>query len=191
MNSNSIKKPNYSNIELTIKNNQTFQFIGRIHFLQHLFFISLIPFLIWYLQYEITDILNNLYIVGFAISLIGIILISFLVGIFFWAIIRYYFNIYRRNITINSKEIQFRIKGKTKECLEWKDILNISKAYSRFYKITIDKDEKWNLIIVKPKLGEVFTINPRVLKNKDFSQKYMKEIIFYILSHYHNGVSYP
>ena len=186
MNSNSIKKPNYSNIELAIENDQSFNFIGRIHFLQHIFFVSLIVFFIWYLQYEITDILTNLHIMGYTFSLIGIILISFLVGIFFWAIIRYYFNIYRRNITINSKEIQFRIKGKTKECLEWKDILNISKAYSRFYKITIDKDEKWNLIIVKPKLGEVFKINPRVLKNKDFSQKYIKEIVFFILTHYYH-----
>lgn len=187
MNSNSIKKPNYSNIELAIKNNQTFQFIGRIHFLQHIFFVSSIVFLIWHLQHEITDILNNLYIMGFAISLAGIIIYSFYVGIVISVSIWYYFSVYRRNIIINSKKIQFRIKGKTKECLEWKDILSISKAYSRFYKkLTIVKDEKWNLIIVKPKLGEELKINPRMLKNKDFSQKYMKEVLFFILTHYYH-----
>lgn len=124
---------------------------------------------------------------GYTFSLIGIILYSFLVGFFIYVIIWYYFSVYRRNIIINSKEIQFRIKGKTKECLEWKDILSISKAYSRFYKkLTIDKGEKWNLIIVKPKLGEELKINLRVLYNKDFSQKYMKEVLFFILTHYYH-----
>ena len=187
MNSNSIKKPNYPKIKLAIENDQNFSFFGRIPLFQHIFFVSLIVFLIWYLQYEITDIMNNLYIIGFAISLAGIIILSFFGGIVIYVTIRHYFHNYRRNIIINSKEIQFRIKSKTKECIEWKDILSISKAYSGFYKKTkIVKDEKWNLIIVKPKLGEVFKINPRVLKNKDFSQKYIKEIVFFILTHYYH-----
>ena len=188
MNFNSNKNPNYSNIELAIKNYQIFQFNGRIHFLQHIFFVSFIVLLIWSLQYEIIDIMNNLYIMGYAISLVGIIIYSFYVGIIIFVIIWYYFSVYRRNIIINSKEIQFRTKGKTKECLKWKDILSISKAYSRFYKkLTIVKDEKWNLIIVKPKLGKELKINPKMLKkNKDFSQKYMKEVIFFILTHYYH-----
>lgn len=189
MNFNSIKKPNYRKIELAIENDQDFIFFGRIPLLRQICFVSIAVFLIWYFLTTIIDIINNLYIIGENYYLAAMIVSTFLVGLGIYVIIWYYFSVYRRNIIINSKKIQFRIKDKTQECLEWKDIMSISKAYYRFNKKKrIINDEKWNYIIVKPKSGEELKIYPRMLKNKDFSQKYIKEIIFYILSHYHNGV---
>lgn len=188
MNPKSTTKPNYSKLELAIKNDQDIIFFHRLDFSQYIFFISLIIFLIWFSQYQITVVIEDLPIMGYTLSLIGIIIYSFGPGIMIFIIIWYIYRIYQSNIVINSKEIQFRIKAKIYECLKWQDFLSISKAYNRFYKKIMDVENgKWNIIVIKHKSGKEDTINAKMLKkNKDFSQDNVKEVIFFILNYYFN-----
>ncbi len=176
MNSNSIKEPNYPKIKAALENNQEFIFFGKITFFLHIIFVSLII------------IISTMYDLEFIIGSI------IYVGVLFSAIILYYFIVYRVNIIINSKKYQYRIKDKTERYLEWKDIMSISKAYYRTIfnrEKPIMNNEKWKCIIIKPKLGKGLKLYPKMIKHKDYSQKYMKYIIFYILSYYHNRESNP